>query len=435
VLLPHRYKLPAALLAIGLLFLPASAVAGPPPGPQPTTKDQGKLIVHEWGTFLTVQGSDGVTLGGMIDSEEVLPAFVRERALSGRNRACLFCKMETPVTYFYVDQPRTVQVRVGMPRGQLTHWFPAVMAFDPPGCKRSQAVVGSFLDWGQVELIPDTSSTPVGPPAPVLPGLRPVDRENTWRFARQTDAAFVRIADRPRPAPVRPGGEMEKFLFYRGLGTFELPLEVRSFEGRCSVNLTLKNRSHEALNGLFAVRVERDNIQFAALNDLAGDASQPVNTTSILSSPLPLKDGVPQIKQAVSAALVKAGLYPKEAQAMVNTWEKSYFRTEGLRLLYILPRSQVDEIIPLQIQPAPQDLVRVMIGRVEVLTPSTENRIEKAVADLGSRDPAIAKAAHAELARLGRFQEPVLHRIAVRTRAPEVRAQAEALIKAVAVKQ
>ena len=41
---------------------------------------QGTWIVHEWGTFLSVQGSDGATLGGMVDSEENLPRFVRERA-------------------------------------------------------------------------------------------------------------------------------------------------------------------------------------------------------------------------------------------------------------------------------------------------------------------------------------------------------------------
>src|SRR5262249_57791156 len=119
--------------------------------------------------------------------------------------------------------------------------------------------------------------------------------------------------------------------------------------------------------------------------DLPGHGTLTASAT--LSSPvLPLEDGVPQVKQAVAAALVKAGLYPKEARAMVNTWEKSYFRTEGLRLLYVLPPATVDEVIPIQIKPAPEQLVRVMVGRVEVLTPGAERRIEKAVADLGAPD-------------------------------------------------
>jgi hypothetical protein len=433
VLFSPRTKQTVALLLTGFLSLTAWAAARPALAGCGADNLQ-NMIVHEWGTFLTVQGSDGTTLGGMVDSEEQLPLFVRERGLGGRNRACLMSKMETPVTYFYVDRPRTVQVRVGMPQGILTHWYPAVQAFDPPGCKRAQAVPGSFLDWGKVELTPDPSVTLVGPPAPGSP-LRLVDRDSTWRFARETDAAYVRIGERHQTPYVRPGGETEKFLFYRGLGEFALPLEVRSFEGRCSVNLTLHNRSRDTLRGIFAVQVEGDRIRFGVLNDMAGNATQTANITGLLTHDASLKDGVPQVKQAVAAVLVKAGLYPKEARAMVNTWEKSYFQTPGLRLLYVLPRPLVDQIIPIQLQPAPDELVRVMVGRVEVLTPSTERRIEQAVADLVSRDPAVVKAARAELDRLGRFQEPVLHRIAARTTVPEVRSQAEALIKAVAVKK
>src|SRR5262245_7542289 len=55
----------AALTALSLLVFALAVVAGTPldvPKPDP---DLGKLIVHEWGTFLSVQGSDGQTLGGM----------------------------------------------------------------------------------------------------------------------------------------------------------------------------------------------------------------------------------------------------------------------------------------------------------------------------------------------------------------------------------
>src|SRR5262249_48390449 len=274
--------------ALGLLVFALAVFAGPPldvPKPDP---DLGKLIVHEWGTFLSVQGSDGQTLGGMIESEERLPNFVRERALDGRNRACLNSKMETPVTYFYVDRPRTVQVRVDMPRGLLTHWYPAVQTFGPtanhaftadPNVDDRTTSGNSFLDWGTVEQVPD-SRAEIGPNMPI-PRFKSVRADDTWRFARQTDAAFVgqqKGANTPqcviatkkgqvftgsvvrstetewvlrdaserdvvipladieekvlvrdgRTARVLPQGEREKFLFYRGLGALDLPLEVRS---------------------------------------------------------------------------------------------------------------------------------------------------------------------------------------------------------------
>lgn len=391
-----------AILAVAGILSTGAALTG----------SSDKLIVHEWGTFLSVQGSDGVTQGGMVDSEENLPGFVRNRTLNGRNLANLLHKMETPVTYFYVDRPQKVQVKVGMTNGLLTHWYPAVLGFGPAvGAK--QPGPDSYLDWGEVELIPDER--------PPVAGLREVPRDNTWTFARETDAAFVRVAKTR---------ELEKFLFYRGVGSFELPLQVTATgSDSISTQLTVFNRGKEPLQGIFAIQVDKQTIRCGALPDLIAGASQSFNPDSDIGPAVDLKDGVEKAKLHVSASLAAAGLYPKEARAMVNTWEKSYFQTEGLRLLYILPRATVDEVIPLQVQPAPDQLVRVMVGRVEVLTPSTERRIEQAVVDLGANDPLVKKSAQAELDRLGRLREPVLRRLATMTTIPEVQSRAEALIK------
>src|SRR5687768_6711735 len=88
----------SASLALWGVAAPALPLAPNLPQPPAPTAGSG-LVVHEWGTFLSVQGSDGSTMGGMVDSEEQLPPFVRERGLSGRNRVGLTQKMETPVTY------------------------------------------------------------------------------------------------------------------------------------------------------------------------------------------------------------------------------------------------------------------------------------------------------------------------------------------------
>ena len=69
-----------ALLAIAVTGVGFGSPGSPAPPPE-------KLVVHEWGTFLTVQGSDGVTLGGMVDSEESLPGFVMERTESAQERS------------------------------------------------------------------------------------------------------------------------------------------------------------------------------------------------------------------------------------------------------------------------------------------------------------------------------------------------------------
>ena len=113
---------------------------------------------------------------------------------------------------------------------------------------------------------------------------------------------------------------------------------------------------------------------------------------------------------------------------MVNTWEKSYFRTEGLRLLYLLPRQTTDHVIPIEIRPVPDKLVRVMVGRIEILTPEKERQIENFISRLGANEFSVRREATSELARLGRITEPALRRVVAKTNDPEVRARALSLI-------
>jgi hypothetical protein len=376
---------------------PAERAEGAPLGSEPGAAP---FVVHEWGTFLSVQGSDGVTLGGMVDSEEALPEFVRERDLGGGSRSTFLSKMETPVTYFYTDRPRTVKVRVRMPGGLLTHWYPAVLKFGTES--QTGTVPDSFLDWGTLELTPDR------------PGLKPeslgvfrtVNNASTWPFARQTDSAYVRAANRPG---VRKTGEVEKFLFYRGLETLDLPLHIAPVTLRNGENeLQLVNKSDDPLTNVFVIHVDKGRIGFEAVKDVAGKATE---WAPAVKASRKLDEGVPLAKKAVAAGLVKAGLYEKEALAMVNTWEQSYFRNDGLRVLYVMPRKLTDAAIPIQIEPKPDALERVMVGRIEVLSPEAENAAEKAVKNVLSKDEKTQQAGQAALARMGRLEEPVLRRV------------------------
>src|SRR3954469_7719944 len=78
------------------------------------------LVVHEWGTFLTMQGSDGVTLDGMYHEEHALPSFVHARSRDQLHLPSISVKGETPVIYFYTDRKQNVSVRVDFPQGVWT---------------------------------------------------------------------------------------------------------------------------------------------------------------------------------------------------------------------------------------------------------------------------------------------------------------------------
>ena len=82
------------------------------------------MVVHEWGTFLAMNGSDGISLDGMYHEEHALPSFVHARSKDRLRLPMSLIKGETPVIYFYTGQPARVQVDVDFPTGLWTQWYP-----------------------------------------------------------------------------------------------------------------------------------------------------------------------------------------------------------------------------------------------------------------------------------------------------------------------
>ena len=89
-------------------------------------------MVHEWGTNTVVVGSDGSLQRGLHHEGDDLPSFVYDRMKeAGLCRIPSVDKMETPVDYFYSDTALEAKVRVDLPEGVLTQWYPAVSSFAP----------------------------------------------------------------------------------------------------------------------------------------------------------------------------------------------------------------------------------------------------------------------------------------------------------------
>jgi hypothetical protein len=102
----------------------------------------------------------------------------------------------------------------------------------------------------------------------------------------------------------------------------------------------------------------------------------------------------------LEASLISSGLYTEEAHAMLESWKDSWFE-EGSRLIYIVPNSFVEKILPLSIEPQPATVQRVFVGRMELLTAATQKAIETATA---THDNAI-------LSKYGRFAAPMIEMI------------------------
>jgi hypothetical protein len=364
------------------------------------------LIAHEWGTFTSLQDSEGTTVEGLAHEEEALPSFVHGRAKTlFTQEAKLFepspvptgphcCikdaefipvagtpmtvtqKMETPVIYFYSQAPQSVAVDVDFPGGIITQYYPDVTSFSPPLGKVT-SVANGHVHW-------DLEISGQNLPVP------PVEDGSIWAPSRKTQSNFISAHS-----------ENEKLLFYRGLGNFKTQLQII---GDAHDGIQILNHSPQTIQDAFLLRVT------ASGNSIRKLGSIPAQAQIGLS-----KDDLTQLPQGnaldlVATALEKSGLYHDEAQAMVHTWEKSYFKTPGFRVLYVLPREWTDALLPLGIRPAPTELVRTLVGRVEVLTSSEENTLLASLKTSFQSNPTSSILPSA-IQNLGRFSESKLRRV------------------------
>ena len=407
-----------AVLALGLagvMFSPAQ------------DQEAQKLVVHEWGTFTCVAGSDGIDLEWRPLLSKDLPDFVYgpESLASGAGlRSGLVCgvcggngcrcgeygqeirkgvdarmRMETPVLYFYTDREMDVSVRVGFPKGMITEWYPRARSVTA----RERA--NGVIDWGRFKVLPDRGE------ARALPGRRNGAEQDHYFYARETDAAYVRVCG-GRGEP-----EFEKYLFYRGVGNFALSLRGQAESDRA---LSISNQGPDEVRHLFAVCVRDGKLRYEAIDSVAAGATR-------RSEPA-VEGSREQVMAALEKALVASGLFEKEARAMVNTWKDTYFE-EGLRVLYVLPRRETDQLLPIEISPAPVKLERVLVGRLELISAEAERGMEKLVEKLASEAWEERDAAQAGLKKLGRFAEPFLRRTLQVARDAEVRERIEQLLR------
>jgi hypothetical protein len=326
--------------------------------------------------------------------------------------------METPVIYFHSKTPQRVRVRVCFQKGLLSQWFPVTDLLGPPeksaesGPLDVSSVDKSFLEW-EVDVLS---------PGDGLDALPAVEKGSPWAWQRSPASNLVRTVPRtsPRAGPV----ETERFLFYRGVGSFDLPLHGRTSAGS---SIRLANGGKEDVPSLFVLHVENGRGEFTVLDGLP--AGRELDVARPLSPDAPsVDDMVKALVPALVAKLEARGLFRDEAEAMAHTSERSYFRTEGLRVLYVVPDGITRSILPLAIEPAPSSLVRVLVGRLECIAPEKEAEVRHALLDRLSTDPARRATAEERLARLGRFLEPHLRRAIASSGEGEIVASARELL-------
>jgi hypothetical protein len=333
------------------------------------------LTVHEWGTFTAIAGRDGQAVEWTpFTGRADLPGFVEHLGAANLKLGLRgTIRMETPVVYFYSPRDVTVSVKVAFSKGLITEWYPQARvqpSRDLRIASMSQLQTNGTIAWNGVAVSPNLSGE--------FPREAPGNR---YYAARETSSAPLRVQ-------TTAGEQQEKFLFYRGVSAAPLPL---SAEQTADGKLVVKSLGEDEIPAiiLFERRGERVGYRLVQ-GPTDGAALDPPALTGNLDSLCADLEGI----------LGDQGLYPDEAHAMVETWRDSWFE-EGSRLIYIVPPGFIDKVLPLTLNPTPGRIVRVFVGRLEIVTPATAEAIETALA---SRN-------EVTLNKYGRFLEPILQRV------------------------
>jgi hypothetical protein len=352
------------LLALSAAFGVAAAIAVAASQSAAT-----RLTVHEWGTFTSVAGEDGQAVNwSPLSGPQDLPCFVERHPIQVKGRdihglliaptasvaatrpaaplvPAAFMqariRMETPVLYFYSPDEVDVRVKVSFEQGVMSEWYPRATTSSLDVMRPLTTTVGT-IEWPAVR---------------VRPGARvfyPSDGSRSHYYAaRDVDAA-----------PVQVGLQHEQFLFYRGLGDFQPPIAATI--GRNS-DVTVAGTAAIPRLVLFANRGGRIGYRVASGADSA-----------ITLPPPDLTGSLDALRAELETMLTDQGLYSREAKAMVETWRDSWFE-EGVRIFYLLPQAAIDQRLPLSISPAPADISRVFVGRLELITPEMKDDVERAI--------------------------------------------------------
>lgn len=345
-----------------------------------------ELVVHEWGTFTTLQDEQGRELTGINVDDEPVPEFVhnlnpyllskpilsslhwqyRQKA-APRRHPLVTMRMETPVIYFYpppgAPLPMELDVAVQFRGGWVTEFYPHAEA-TAPGLKEGvfefgeldNKTVGS-LAWDNVRV--ETGVT------------GPETSEHVWLAPRKTQST-----------PITVGNESEKYLFYRGIGRLRAPLRVST--DREWNELAIRSNFDEVLQ-----KGESATITRLWLADIRADGTSAFRTLGVIGVTADTEtvlmttqaefddedfaqDNLQRLTSEMHRKLVAAGLFKDEATAMLATWDRAYYRSPGLRLFFVVPRAWTDYYLPLSLsaddRPINARVERVMMGRIELVS-------------------------------------------------------------------
>lgn len=401
----------AALAAAGVRPAAAESAPAKPRPAVPAAPVKG-LALHEWGVF-SVFDDAGTAGAAMREEWKGLPEFVHGR-LDGRTVPVERqpTSVRKPVIHLHGELGgQVMQLRVDLPGGRPLVWWPGHSNRHLEGTPDPQQ---TFLTWrfriGDLDRTATAVSEEGIPAGHWMAKLRAV---------KAADLYCEDISERGGKRLGFAGRHYvkERFLYYDGV--VPAPKGVRAtVAADGSVGLT-GAKDFDAADVLVIDR-RGARLRLARFAEIKAGAA-------VARAELADADADAEAAR-LTRSLTAAGLNPDEAGSVTAIWKKDFFEAPGLTLVYRIPQSVYDRMLPLTVEPRPETIVRVgLVHHVVDGDPALSAKIAAIIKEFDAEDFDTREAATKQLAELGRAAVPHL----IRLRAGKLSAEARSRISGV----
>ena len=402
------------------------------------------LVIHEWGVFTVLNDSKYANANRKEEWGRLPPFFYRQFPTV---RLPWFpSEWDKPIIYVYArPNPMHMNFKVAFAEGTPVVWWPATS--DPidnsPGPQISNNKKPyRWLIWDAwvgdaAQIKKKAGNVGIGGPIPLEKvAALPLPPDSWLQHARLAKASPLTVIGTAENVDRRGPGttdrsETERFLYYDGLVPAPDYLHCEKTD---TASVTLRNGAAFDLRGLFVVdRRIKGKTAFAFVDGVTqpfkAGATLDVKLQSVAAADWPTV-AVKQMRQA----LLDAGLFEWEADSVLKIWQKRLLEADGLVAFHILPQSEYDRMLPLDVLPAPlAKPVRVGIAlhpNLEI-EPALRQRVAKLVKELDSDVYAQRAAASKELLEIGPVAIGVLRAALHKQPSLEARRRIEAVLDSV----
>ncbi len=393
---------------------------------------------HEWGVFTIYNDQKFANADRKAEWASVPDFFYRQFPTQRLRWEPAMWKK--PILFFYCTRPTLrVGVKLTFADGAPVVWWPcAARPIDRggiPGHVQEGNPVPIFrtLEWSAWlgDRVPMGPALPSGGKAWLAVAETDLPAGSWLRQARLKGASLVSVTG-TKTAATRPWSsqvtETERFIYYDGL--VPAPNFLRCVQAS-ERSITVKNSAGFPLQDLFLIdrrAAERGGpVRFAHL----GTPIAPGKEQVVDLADAPQNTWPKTVVEDIRKALASTGLTEAEAASILSIWDQGFFHAPGVTAFYLLPQSEYDRMLPLEILPRPKRVIRVGIALHPqfAIEPELAQRVDRLLARLDVPEAAQRDAAAKELSQIGPLARRAIREALKKAPSPEAARQMNEILK------